>query len=392
MMPFLSEPAVLAGLGLVLATLIAVILYAIRIKSLLGAFPALEKTHALPPHHLPKVVVHVSLHNQAHTLPAFLHSIRQQLYPPGSVTWWFTNDASTDEGSEMLKRFAQENRDLDVHMFHNTKQMGKKANLLAAIARCTEPIMLLTDADVVLPPVWLAAMVSRLQNPGCALVVGPVAQNLGSHTGLDGFQEVEYACLSAITLASANAGNPLMASACSMAFKPACLPQGEEWMHREWSSGDDVFLLHAMVQQHGAQAVCAAVDAQATVCTQPAPSFVAYLKQRVRWAGKSKAYPAQATARFAALVWSVHALMAICFLLFPKPALAALAIKIASDYALFSQVGTRLGATPQPFWRCATYSALQVPLYTLVGIAALLAPKQNKGWTPHQATRPHQSA
>jgi len=378
--PHLS-PSDLPGFGLALSTLLMVILYAIRMKKMGKAFPVLENTLANPSPHLPKVMVHVSLHNQANTLPAFLQSIRHQLHTPGGIAWWFTNDASTDEGPEMLKRFALENPNLEVQVFHNTKQMGKKTNLLSAIARCTEPVMLITDADVVLPPMWVAAMVSRLQTPGCMLVLGPVAQNLGSHKGLDGFQEVEYACLSAITLASANAGNPLLASACSMAFKPTALPEGGDWMKQDWSSGDDVFLLHAMVKAHGAQAVCAAAYANATVCTQPAPTLKAYFQQRMRWAGKSKAYPNHPTARLAALVWMTHALMAVCLFIYPSVGLAAWGIKLGADYRMFSHTGTLLGARPQIFWRCAAYSALQVPLYTFMGLAALFAPKENKAWS-----------
>jgi hypothetical protein len=56
------------------------------------------------------------------------------------------------------------------------------------------------------------------------------------------------------------------------------------------ASGDDVFLLHSIIERYGAKVVGVTFKPEVIVTTSPEKGWVGFLKQRIRWASKGRLY------------------------------------------------------------------------------------------------------
>ena len=176
---------------------------------------------------------------------------------------------------------------------------GKKAALEAGVGSATHPVVLFTDADVRCGPGRLHAFGRAWAAVRPDLLLGPVFLRGGD--GLLGrYQREEQAMLLGIAAGSALAGHALLANGANLAVRrSAFIGMGGYAADRRWASGDDMFLLRR-VQRAGAR-VAFVADPAAAVEVCAAPDLHAWWSQRLRWAGKLRAYPAPAALVFGLL-------------------------------------------------------------------------------------------
>ena len=194
---------------------------------------------------------------------------------------------------------------------------GQKAALEAGMAGATSAAVLFTDADVRFGPGRLAAFGRTWASGAADLLLGPVF--LREAHGLWGrYQRDEQAVLLGVSAGSALSGTALLANGANLAVGRAAFTAMQGFAaDRHWASGDDMFLLRRVQRAGGRVAFVA--DPDAAVEVEPVPTMVDWFRQRLRWAGKLRAYPAPGAFAFGALAIGLPwALVGATFLAFDR--------------------------------------------------------------------------
>ena len=126
---------------------------------------------------------------------------------------------------------------------------------------------------------------------------------------------------------TAKAGHAVMCSGANLIVRREAWLACEPDLHPEIPSGDDMFLLEAMKRRGMKIAVIDEPDYTAVV--RPAPTWRAFSRQRMRWAGKAPKYTDPDIIRCGALVVAVNLLQILCPLI--------ILIKFPIEYSLIRQ-------------------------------------------------------
>ena len=365
-----------------------------------------HKTEAPPEGEHLTVSVVVAARNEEKNITTLLESLASQDYPDDLLEIIIVNDNSTDRTPIIVSEFIATLKDPAtprIRLIYNPFT-GKKRAVRYGIEKASGAVILTTDADCTVGPEWVASHASwyregapgqsgigstriaagnHAKNPspdnstetGSAdVVLAPVVQrSAGGFWSL--FGAFEFSALQAITEATAVAGHPVMCNAANMSFRKDVYLRNAGALRHDLESGDDMFLLQAVMRdggvvRHDGRSTAAAVTAGAVTAA-------ALLRQRARWASKTFHYRDAATLSLAAATAAcnaavaaatVAAFMSVKYL----PLAAALyMVKTIPDYLLIAgelrKRGNHLKALPfiaseiiYPFW------------FMTVGIASLM--------------------
>jgi len=129
--------------------------------------------------------------------------------------------------------------------------------------------------------------------------------------------------------------------AAMMVRKKTYLKTHDAMQGKGFASGDDVFLLHAVVNQHGSESASFVFSKEVTVETMPPESLKQFFLQRIRWASKAVAYRSLPSMLLAASVLlmncmiPVFALVAMLTTQAVFPFIILLFAKCFADFMLF---------------------------------------------------------
>ncbi len=235
----------------------------------------------------------IAARDEAANLPALLADLAAQEFPATQFEVLVIDDHSVDRTAAVVTDFAARSplvvRVLRLADFSGGGQ-GKKAALGLGLAQARHAWVACTDADCRVGPHWLASFAARRhQTPGLDFLSGPVAlQPDGSAWAR--LQVVEFAGLIGVGAASLALGQPNMCNGANLAYRRAAWAEvGGFGAHQHVASGDDEFLLHALWARRPGSAAFVK-SPHALVRTAAAPTFRAFMRQRVRWASKWRHY------------------------------------------------------------------------------------------------------
>ena len=206
-----------------------------------------------------------------------------------------------------------------------------------------------------------------------AMVLAPVYQRPGrgfwSHFGV-----YEFSALQAVTEATAVVGHPVMCNAANMSFRRESYLRHADELRPDLPSGDDMFLLQAVMRDGGA--VRHHGRSAAAVETAAAVSAAALLRQRARWASKAFHYRDAPTLTIAAATAACNAAVTAaavmaCFSVEYVPVVAAMyGIRIIPDYLIIGGEMKKRGGQVQMISFIA--SEFVYPFYFIVvGVMSL---------------------
>lgn len=291
-----------------------------------------------------KVTVVVAVRNEEKNVISLLESLVRQEYPPDLLEIIVVNDNSTDRTPVAISEFMEAHRDstgISMRLIFNPFH-GKKQAVRYGITRSSGEVILTIDGDCTAGPGWVSAHAwwygGGMDAP--VMVLAPVFQRPGRGFW-SRFGVWEFSALQAITEATALAGHPVMCNAANMSFaKDEYLRHAGE-LRDDLPSGDDIFLLHAVMRDGGR--IHFTGSRAAAVETAAAVTAAALLRQRSRWASKAWYYRDPATLTLAAATAAcnaavtaaaVAALLSVSYL----PLLGALyAIRTAPDYLIITR-------------------------------------------------------
>lgn len=163
---------------------------------------------------------------------------------------------------------------------------GKKWALRKGIEAATTEFVWLTDDDVVLPEVTEQQLLDAIGDADMLIMPLRMVSTATIDSSGASLQIAEYAAIQALTIWSAQCGHPVMCSGANLLVRRETWLELYDELHPEIPSGDDMFLLEAM-KRHGKKIK--------TVCSfagtiEAVPTWRAFFRQRMRWAGKAPKY------------------------------------------------------------------------------------------------------
>jgi poly-beta-1,6-N-acetyl-D-glucosamine synthase len=227
------------------------------------------------------VSVIIPVRNEDANIGNLLEDLRKQSHSRFEVI--IVNDHSDDLTSEIVLKFAKHDTRF---MLLPTQGEGKKRALTTGINASQGEIIVTTDGDCRVGPDWLKTILSYFTVPNIKLVFGGVRLQ-----GLSFFSIIQsHEFLSLIGTAAATLwyGFPSMCNGANLAFRKATFIEvGGYTNNLHIASGDDEFLMRKIfaVYPDGIQFV---KDGRAVVRSSASGSLMAFVHQRVRWAGKWK--------------------------------------------------------------------------------------------------------
>jgi cellulose synthase/poly-beta-1,6-N-acetylglucosamine synthase-like glycosyltransferase len=274
----------------------------------------------------------IAFRNEATNLPVLLNSLKELKYPTTLFEIIFIDDHSEDASSKIIETFSAQNSQINISIVSNEKT-GKKAAISLGIKQSKFDWILTTDADCKLPKLWIASFDNLLQEKDYKFIAGPVALS-GTTSFLYQFQNIDFLSLQGSTIGSFSIGKPFMCNAANSGFNKVTFQELRGFNgNLAIASGDDVFLLEKMVQEHPTKIGFLHTE-EAIVETKSQNSWKQLINQRMRWAAKATAYKNAFGIFVGTVIFSSNILLLILAVLNTKLALSFFLGKLIIDYLL----------------------------------------------------------
>lgn len=365
---------------MVVLTVVFILYFALLIFFLAGWKRAMQEPPDPVPAKEPFISVVIPVRNEELTISTLLTDLSQQEYKNFEII--VVNDDSEDETLWMVSTFQIKN----LQIIHN-KGKGKKAALTSGIKLARGTIIVTTDADCSVSPLWLKEVRAGFRNPKIMMVFGGVRM-AGKGSFFDDLQSMEFASLIGSGASAAALGVPIFCNGANLAFRKKAFSDVKGYEgNLSVPSGDDEFLMRK-IQTLYPRSIRFLHHPETVVATPTQPDPDAFINQRVRWASKWR-YNSSSIAQALAVA---IVLMQIVFvinwcLVFSAAILHALfliALKMILEAALLLQVCRFLGTR----WNWAAFFSLQIlyPLYVVaIAVNSFFVPFQwkNRIFKPH---------
>ena len=124
----------------------------------------------------PEVSVIIPVHNESLRMEAMLKSLALQDYKQTEII--FVDDRSTDNSAAMLADFIRGNPNMRILSLKENPGPNYKQHALGkGIELSKGELILFTDADCEMSPLWISSMVKRMANAGTGAMIAPVMKN-----------------------------------------------------------------------------------------------------------------------------------------------------------------------------------------------------------------------
>lgn len=243
------------------------------------------------------VSVLIAVRNEAKNLDFLLNQLLNQSYSLFEVI--VVDDHSTDKTIEKLQNISHPKL---TWLSLPIGKEGKKEAIKLGLTKCNYPWVIMTDADVKMQNDWLTSNISQMNEE--AIIVSPVYVEVKQATFFKIFQQLDYAAMQYITLATIIAKKPFMCSGANLAIPKAKALALYEAIDTSIPSGDDVFLLHKHIALKGK--VKANLSPSSALSINPSDKLSDFIFQRLRWASKAKFYKNGTAIFIASLVFLIH--------------------------------------------------------------------------------------
>lgn len=227
----------------------------------------------------------VPARNAADTLVPLLQDLHAQRYTKERCEVIVVDDHSEDDTAAIVMGMGRTWSQL--RLVTAAEGTGKKNAITKGVAEAKGELIMLTDADTRCGPDRLRALADHWHSSHADLVLMPVATKGGDGL-LATLQREEQLALQGATAGSALDGMPTLANGANMAFTREIFFAVNGFQGDHWASGDDMLLLKRALS--AGRKVSYLLDPAAVVTAAPELNVQGFVAQRLRWAGKMRAY------------------------------------------------------------------------------------------------------
>ena len=202
----------------------------------------------------------------------------------------------------------------------NDEGKGKKHALYRLISAAKTDYVWMMDDDVLPAPIANSALCERpiggtpsnsLYEVSDLLILPLRMESENKRPSLlERLQIAEYAAIQQLTIETAKRGHAVMCSGANLIAKRDRWLESYPDLHPEIPSGDDMFLLQSF-KRRGLK-IAVSESEEFTAIVRPHTSWRAFLRQRMRWAGKAPKYTDKDILLCGAIVLGMNLLQLIC--------------------------------------------------------------------------------
>jgi cellulose synthase/poly-beta-1,6-N-acetylglucosamine synthase-like glycosyltransferase len=251
-----------------------------------------------------QLTIIIPFRNESQRISPLLKSLTQLQFS-GDLEVIFCNDHSTDNGTEIIQEWSEQ-QSFDIKILNaSPSEIGKKAALAMGISHAMHPIILTTDADCCFHPNNANEMLNALISNEADLAIGRVDylwvndqlhNKKGRNNLLQVYQQMENQALIAIGFAESQKHNAAVANGANLMFKKqAFIDLGGYQGHEHIASGDDIFTLEKFILSP-IHKITYVQHPSATVYTPLETRWDSFFHQRMRWMKKTFLQKTQKTA------------------------------------------------------------------------------------------------
>ncbi|HZW77448.1 MAG TPA: glycosyltransferase [Flavobacteriaceae bacterium] len=227
----------------------------------------------------------IPFRNEEKNLPSLLTGLDGIIYPPDFFEVIFINDASEDASVEIIRQHAFRNPNVKLVQNIRKSPAPKKDALETGISEAKHPWIVTTDADCLLPSLWLQTLNEFILAKNPEMVCGPLTYRIKNNF-LHEFQLAENLMLQFVTKGAFGLRRPIMCNGGNLAYRKESFFEVDGFRGNESiASGDDIFLMEKFRKHE--KSILFLNSQKALVETQPLESLQEILNQRVRWASKT---------------------------------------------------------------------------------------------------------
>jgi len=313
-----------------------------------AARPRIEKPHPSPSS-WPRVSVLLAARNEELHLAGCLQALLQCDYPREKLEILVIDDRSSDQTPQIAERFAQDHQCLRLISLRErvAGMSGKASALCQGLRHATGEIILVTDADCLVPTTWVSAMVRHF-TPQVGLVggftllspFGKLRPALAKDRLFARVQTLDWMFLLTIGAGAAGWRKPLSILGNNLGFRRQAYEQVGGYHAIGFTIIEDFALMQKIVKETTWQ-VRFALDAETAIYSFPPPTWREFLQQRRRWAAGGKEMGLLAKALMV-IGFSVQLALVLAAIVSPALLAAGLALKLGSDFVLLGRCATAL--------------------------------------------------
>lgn len=238
-------------------------------------FPRLSESE------LPRITVIVAARNEEENIVRCMTSLDKLIYPEGKIEIILVDDRSTDKTGELISEFikGKEKFRKVVTEEREGKLKGKTNALATAIRSANGEIILTTDADCAVNPLW-ARTIASYYLPDVGLVNGFTSQEYFSN--FSGMQNLDFIYLLTVAAGTINYGMPLSCIGNNMSYRKSAYNEVGGYESLPFSVTEDFNLLFA-IHKLKKYKVIYPFDKDGHVVSKPCRTAKELYRQKKRW-------------------------------------------------------------------------------------------------------------
>lgn len=319
------------------------------------------------------VSIIIAARNEAESIHRTVEALLAQNYDKALTEIIFIDDHSTDRTAEIIRSYADQGVKLIILNEDRALNSYKKKAIQTAIGQASGSLIVTTDADCRMGPLWLQTIVAFYEEKKYKMISSPVAYD-EEKSFFERSQSLEFLYL--IGLGASTIGNkkPSTCNGANLAYeREAFYEVGGFQGIDDLASGDDELLLHKMAARYDNH-IGFLRNTDAIVYTHAKPNLEEFLQQRKRWASKSTRYKNKSIIVLGVFIWFfnlsilLNLLAGIFFIGYLKIAAVQLILKMAIELLFLSGV-TRFAKRRSLLVLLPVLNVLHVLYIIYIGIA-----------------------
>ncbi|MBC7913407.1 MAG: glycosyltransferase [Pyrinomonadaceae bacterium] len=260
------------------------------------------------------VSILIAARNEEDKIGNTIDDILKQSYPRNLFELIVIDDHSYDNTATIISGYANDGVKLITLNEDKPLNSYKKKAISEAINMANGELIITTDADCRMGPLWLQTIVSCYENNSYKLVSSPVIF-FEEKSFFERLQTLEFLYL--IGLGAATIGNkkPSTCNGANLAYRKDVFFELNGFQGiDDLASGDDELFLHKVASKYADEiGFCKSYDA--LVYTHAKPNIKEFISQRKRWASKSTRYKNKKIVALGVSIWLFNVLILLNTLL-----------------------------------------------------------------------------
>jgi len=322
--------------------ILMIILIAYFIQSVIFVIGAKKKFPRLSDDELPTATVIVAARNEENNIKRCLNSLGKLEYPEGKLEVLMVDDRSTDKTGAIVDEFISERENFRkiIPDEPKGKMVGKVNALATAIREANGQIILTTDADCVVKPLWIKTITSFYQDD--VGMVDSYTTQLATNS-FGGMQAIDFMYLLLVGGGTINLGIPISCIGNNMSFRKKAYDEIGGYESLPFSVTEDFTLLRAIYKLKKYK-ILFPLEKDALVTSIPCPDLKSLYSQKKRWAVGGLGVPVRG---FFIMFWGYLANLSIILtpLFYSTVWLYLIFFKITIDFFVLYPIHHKMGIT-----------------------------------------------